>query len=191
MCGSAETQRGPAADYDVTPYPGDESLRLSYPGDEGDSNRKLQIGAGERRAVPAGNSFKTTATIDVAVDDDERNDAESERRQLERAAEQPSTKRRPTPAETDDVARRRKRALTHDRGFPSAAPAPFFLACTHADCSSNYKMEELPAKPEERPNGEAGRPQDASPSPKTRTRPKAIVAARSSKPDKNSQARAI
>ena len=55
-------------------------------------------------------------TIDVAVDDDERNDAESERRQLERAAEQPSTKRRPTPAETDDVVRRRKRALTHDRG---------------------------------------------------------------------------
>ena len=66
--------------------------------------------------MPAGHGFKTTATIDVAVDDDERNDAESERRQLERAAEQPSTKRRPTPAVTDDVARRRKRALAHDRG---------------------------------------------------------------------------
>ena len=68
---------------------------------------------------------------------------------------------------------------------------PLFPACTHADCSSNYKMEESPAKPEERPNGEAGRPQDASPSPKTRTRPKTIVAVRSSKPDKNSQAWAI
>ena len=40
---------------------------------------------------------------------------------------------------------------------------PLFPARTHADCSSNYKMEESPAKPEERPNGEAGRPQDASP----------------------------
>ena len=88
----------------------------SYPGDEGDSNKKLQIGAGERRTVPAGHGFKTTATTDVAVGDDERNDAESERRQLERAAEQPGTKRRPTPAVTGDVARRRKRALTHDRG---------------------------------------------------------------------------
>ena len=68
---------------------------------------------------------------------------------------------------------------------------PLFPARTHADCSSNYKMEESPTKPEERPNGEAGRPQHASPSPKTRTRPKTIVAARSSKPDKNSQARAI
>ena len=38
-----------------------------------------------------------------------------------------------------------------------------FAACTHADCSSNYEMEESPAKPEERPNGEACRPQDASP----------------------------
>ena len=33
-CGSAETQRGPASCHDVTPYPGDESLRRSYPGDE-------------------------------------------------------------------------------------------------------------------------------------------------------------
>ena len=116
MCGSAEMQREPASDRNVTSYPGDESLRRSYPGDEGDSNKKLQIDAGERRTVPAGHGFKTTATIGVAVDDAERNDAESERRQLERAAEQPSAKRRPTPAVTDDVARRRKRALTHDRG---------------------------------------------------------------------------
>ena len=63
-----------------------------------------------------GHGFKTTATIEVAVDDGERNDAVSDRRRLERAAEQPSTKRRPAPAETDDVARRRKLALTHDRG---------------------------------------------------------------------------
>ena len=40
---------------------------------------------------------------------------------------------------------------------------PLFPACTHADCSSNYKMEESPAEPEERSNGEAGRPPDASP----------------------------
>ena len=78
--------------------------------------KKMQIGAGERRTVSAGHGFKTTATIEVAVNDDERNDAESERRRLERAAEQPSTKRRPTPAETDDVVRRRKLALTYDRG---------------------------------------------------------------------------
>ena len=78
--------------------------------------KKMQIGAGERRTVSAGHGFKTTATIEVAVNDDECNDAESERRRLERAAEQPSTKRRPTPAETDDVVRRRKLALTYDRG---------------------------------------------------------------------------
>ena len=117
MCGSAETQRGPASCHDVTSYPGDESLRRSYPGDEVVGIlKKTQIGAGERRTVPAGHGFKTTETIEVAVDDDERNDAESERRRLEQAAEQPSTKRRPSPAETDDVVRRRKRALTHDRG---------------------------------------------------------------------------
>ena len=45
-------------------------------------------------------------------------------------------------------------------------------------------MEESPAEPEERPNGEAGRPPDASPSPKARTKPKTIVAVRSSKPEK-------
>ena len=102
---------------DATSYPGDESLRRSYPGDGVVGIlKKLQIGAGERRTVPAGHGFRTTATIEVAVDDDERNDAESERRRLEQAAEQPSTKRRPAPAESDDVVRRRKRALTHDRG---------------------------------------------------------------------------
>jgi len=52
-------------------------------------------------------------------------------------------------------------------------------------------MEESPTKPEERPDGEAGRPQDASPSPKTRTKLKTIVAVRSSQPEKNSQARDI
>ena len=116
-CGSAETQRGPASCHSATSYPGDESLRRSYPGDEVVGIlKKTQIGAGERRTVPAGPAFKATETIEVAVDDDERNDAESERRRLEQAAEQPSTKRRPTPAETDDVVRRRKRALTHDKG---------------------------------------------------------------------------
>ena len=40
--------------------------------------KKMQIGAGERRTVSAGHGFKTTATIEVAVNDDERNDAESE-----------------------------------------------------------------------------------------------------------------
>ena len=54
--------------------------------------------------------------IDVVVSDDKRNDAKSERRQLDRAAEQPSTKRRPMPAVADDVARRRKLALPHDGG---------------------------------------------------------------------------
>jgi hypothetical protein len=69
--------------------------------------KKLQIGAGERRAVHAGHGFKTTATIDVVVSDSERNEAENERRQLERAAAgQPSTKRRPAPAVAGDVARR-------------------------------------------------------------------------------------
>ena len=105
MIGPAEMQREPASDRKVTSYPGDESLRHSYPGDEGDSNNKLQIGARERRAVPAGHGFKTTATTDVVVSNDERNAVDSERRQLERAAEQPSTKRRPTPAVANDVAR--------------------------------------------------------------------------------------
>ena len=48
---------------------------------------------------------------------------------------------------------------THDRAQVSLRLLlPLFPACTHADCSSNYKMEESPAEPEERPNGEAGRP---------------------------------
>ena len=69
ICGLAEMQREPASDRNVTSYPGDGSLRRSYPGDEGDIHTKLQIGAGERRTVPAGHGFKTTATIDVAIDD--------------------------------------------------------------------------------------------------------------------------
>ena len=52
--GGGTRQREPASDCKVASYPGDESLRRSYLGDEGDSNKKFQIGAGERRAVPAG-----------------------------------------------------------------------------------------------------------------------------------------
>ena len=66
VTGPAEMQRTPASDRKVTSYPGDESLRRSYPGAEGDSNKKLQIGAGERRAVPTGHGFKTTATIETS-----------------------------------------------------------------------------------------------------------------------------
>ena len=56
----------------ATSYPGDESLRRSYPGDEVVGIlKKTQIGAGVRRTVPAGRGFKTTATIEVAVDVDE------------------------------------------------------------------------------------------------------------------------
>ena len=48
-----------------TSYPGDESLRRSYPGDETGGNKGLQIGAGERRVVPAGHGVETTADVTV------------------------------------------------------------------------------------------------------------------------------
>ena len=46
-----------------TSYPDDESLRRSYPGDEAGGNKVLQIGAGERRVVPAGHGVETTADV--------------------------------------------------------------------------------------------------------------------------------
>ena len=58
VIGPVEMQREPTPDRKVTSYPGDESLRRSYPGDKGDSNKKLQIGAGDRRAVPAGTASR-------------------------------------------------------------------------------------------------------------------------------------
>ena len=50
MCGSAETQRGPASCHGAS-YPGDESLRRSYPGDEDVGILKKSQGGNEKFSV--------------------------------------------------------------------------------------------------------------------------------------------
>ena len=50
MCGSAETQRGPASCHGAS-YPGDESLRRSYPGDEDVGILKKSQGGNENFSV--------------------------------------------------------------------------------------------------------------------------------------------
>jgi len=75
----------------------------------------MQIGAGGRRAVPAGHGFGVAATIDEVVGDDERNDEAAQQRRLEAAAGGASGRR--TPAEpTDDEKRKQRWALTRERG---------------------------------------------------------------------------
>ena len=51
MCGSAETQRGPESCHDATSYPGVESLRRSYPGDEDVGILKKPQGGGVKISV--------------------------------------------------------------------------------------------------------------------------------------------
>ena len=75
----------------------------------------IQIGAGGRRAVLAGHGFGVTSTIDEEVGDDERNDEAAQQRRLAAAAVDASGRR--TPEEpTDDEVRKRRLALTRERG---------------------------------------------------------------------------
>ena len=94
-----------------------EAARLiaSTPNAAGQSSEpSLQIGAREHRAASAGGGFRVTATIDGAVDDDAQNGAESQRR-LRSAAAPRATRHSRAPV-NDDLQRKRKRALTTDRG---------------------------------------------------------------------------
>ena len=93
-------------------YPGDESLRRSYPGDEDSSKPGIQVGARERRTVPAGHGFRVTTTIDDAADESEQNDNEHQRRLREAAA--PRAGR--SPVLSDDETRKRRRSPTKDNG---------------------------------------------------------------------------
>jgi len=78
------------------------------------SEHSLQIGARAHRAASAGGGFRVTATIDDAVDDDAQNDAESQRRLWSTAV--PKATRHSRAPVNDDLQRKRKRALTADRG---------------------------------------------------------------------------
>ena len=78
------------------------------------SEHSLQIGARAHRAASAGGGFRVTATIDDVVDDDAQNDAESQRRLWSTAA--PRATRHSSAPVNDDLQRKRKRALTADRG---------------------------------------------------------------------------
>ena len=77
----------------------------------------IQIGAGARRAVPAGHGFGVTSTIDEVIGDDERNDEAAQQRRLAAAAGGASSRR--TPEEpTDDEARKRRLALARETIIP-------------------------------------------------------------------------
>ena len=79
------------------------------------SEPSLQIGARAHRAASAGGGFGVTATIDDAVDDDAQNDTESQRRLWSTAAPRATPRHSKAPV-NDDLQRKRKRALTADRG---------------------------------------------------------------------------
>ena len=92
----------------------DEADRLGAERDDPSSEHSVQIGARAHRTASAGGGFRVTATIDDAVDDDAQNDAESQR-QLWSAAAPKAARHSRAPA-NDDLQRKRKRALTADRG---------------------------------------------------------------------------
>ena len=101
-----------------------EKVMISKPSARQDSSAPpgIQIGAGGRRTVPAGNGFGVTSTIYEVVGDDERNDEAAQERRLAAAAGGASGRR--TPEEpTDDEARKRHLALTRERGVAFSAVA--------------------------------------------------------------------
>jgi hypothetical protein len=108
---AATTREEPGAAASAS-YPGDESLRRSYPGDDGGRGAGIQVGARERRAVPAGHGFRVSATIDDVAGENEQNDDEHQQRLQEAAA--PRARRSPTLS--DDETRKRQRGPTQDRG---------------------------------------------------------------------------
>ena len=74
-----------------------EKAMISKPNARQDSSAPpgIQIGAGGRRAVPAGHGFGVTSTIDEVVGDDERNDEAAQQRRLAAAAGGASGRRTP------------------------------------------------------------------------------------------------
>ena len=78
------------------------------------SDPSVQIGARAHSAASAGGGFRVTATIDGAIDDFAQNDAESQRRL--RSATAPRATRHSRAPVNDNIQRKRKRALTADRG---------------------------------------------------------------------------
>ena len=104
-------------DADAAERASREATRLIAPAPSAADQRSehsVQIGARAHRTASAGGGFRVTATIDDAVDDDAQNDAESQR-QLWSAAAPKATRHSRAPA-NDDLQRKRKRALTADRG---------------------------------------------------------------------------
>ena len=80
-----------------------------------DSGPGIKIGARAHRAEPARHSFGVEATIEIGADGEKLNDEESQRRRL--SDEAPSAPRLAARLElNDDQRRKRKRALTADRG---------------------------------------------------------------------------
>ena len=77
-----------------------------------DSGPGMQVGARDRRAVPAGHGFRVSATIDDVAGENEQNDDEHQQRLREAAA--PRARRSPTLS--DDETRKRQRGPTQDRG---------------------------------------------------------------------------
>ena len=68
-----------------------------------DSGPGIQVGARERRAVPAGHGFRVSATIDDVAGESEQNDDEHQQRLQEAAA--PRARR--SPELSDDKTRKR------------------------------------------------------------------------------------
>ena len=77
-----------------------------------DSGPGMQVGARERRAVPAGHGFRVSATIDNVAGENEQNDDEHQQRLQEAAA--PRARR--SPELSDDETRKRRQGPTQDRG---------------------------------------------------------------------------
>ena len=102
--GASDATRGAGS---LVTFPPDAARLEAPPG--------IQIGARAHRAASAGGGIRVTATIDDAVDEDAQNDAVSRRRLLSGAAPRVARRSRES-AESDDLQRKRKHALTADRG---------------------------------------------------------------------------
>ena len=113
MTAAAETHQGACAAERTSR----EAARLIAPTPNAASQSSepgLQIGARAHRAASAGGDFRVTATIDDAVDDNAHNDAEIQRWLWSTAV--PRATRHSRAPVNDDLQRKRKRALTADRG---------------------------------------------------------------------------
>ena len=94
------------------PIPVTSRLGAPIPVDEDGSGPGIQVGARERRTVPAGHGFRVSATVDDVAGESEQNDDEHRRRLREAAA--PRARR--SPELSDDETRKRRRSPTQDNG---------------------------------------------------------------------------